>query len=174
MRILRTWLLASAVGIGSCLSAAAQGTTAPPPSAEALAAAKELVTLLSGDMIGNLTRSMVAQAWPKFEQSLRARYPQLDAATGAELRTEFEKQMAENVAESLNDAPAIYARHLTVAEMRDIQAFYRTPTGAKTLTLMPQIASEVMGSFFPRIESMMQRVEAAMTGILQKHGYAPK
>lgn len=177
MNILHVALVASAVGLGGVLPAASQGanTAAPAaPSAEAIAVAKELVALISGDMIGELTNKMVAQAWPTFEQSLRAQHPQLDAATSAELRAEFEKQMATNVAESMKDAPTIYARHLTVPEMRDIQAFYRTPTGAKALKVMPQISAEVMGKFIPRMQGMIERVNTALTGILQKHGYTTK
>jgi uncharacterized protein len=176
MKTLRAWLLVSALGLGGIIPAAAQ-VAAPPvaaPSAEAIAVAKELLTLMSGDMISDLTSKMVAQAWPTLEQAVRTQYSQLDAATNAELRAEFEKQMAANVAESMNDAPAVYARHLTVPEMRDIQAFYRTPTGAKTLKLMPQITAEVMGQFFPRMQGMMERINVALTGILQKHGYAIK
>src|SRR6266481_10155918 len=116
MNILRVVLLASAVGLGSVIPAASQGANTAPaatPSPEALAVAKELLALMSGDMIGDLTSKMVAQVWPTLEQSLRTQYPKLDAATGAEIRAEFEKQMAANVAESMNDAPAIYARHLS-------------------------------------------------------------
>jgi hypothetical protein len=178
MNILRVLLLASAVGLGGVMPAASQGANPPAaaaPSAEAIAVAKELIAMVSGDMIGDLTGKMVAQAWPTMEQALKAQFPKLDAATGAELRAEFEKQMSANVAEALIDAPTIYARHLSVAEMRDIQAFYRTPTGAKALKVMPEITAETMGQFFPRMQGMMQRVNTALTGILEKHGFpAPK
>jgi hypothetical protein len=177
MKILRVLLLASAAGLWGIASAASQGAppaapaAAPPP--EAVAVAKELISLMSGDMMADMTGKMVAQAWPTLEQALRQQFPKLDAATGAELRAEFEKQIAANVAESMADAPTIYARHLSVAEMRDIQAFYKTPTGIKSLKMMPQITAEVMGNFVPRMQGMMERVNLAMTGILQKHGFAP-
>ncbi len=172
MKTLRIWLVASAVGMSGVISAAAQQAAAPPPSPEAIAVAKELLAVISGDMLGDLTSNVSAQAWPTIEQALRAQYPKLDAATSTELRGEFEKLIAADVAESLKDAPAIYARYLTVPEMRDIQAFYRTPTGAKTLKLMPQITGEVMGNLAPRLQSMMERVNVSFTGILQKRGYA--
>jgi hypothetical protein len=173
MKILRVVLLASAATLGGVVSAASQG--APPaaaPSADAIAVAKELISLMSGDMMNDLTGKMVAQVWPSVEQSLRQQFPKLDAATSAELQAEFQKQMAANVTEALSDAPTIYAKYLSVAEMRDIQAFYKTPTGAKSLKLMPQITAESMGNFLPRMQGMMERVNTAMTGILQKHGYS--
>jgi hypothetical protein len=171
MKILRVWLLASAVAMSGVISAAAQQATAPAPSPEAVAVAKEVMALLSGDMIADITSKIVAQIWPSMEAAMRTQYPKLDAATSAELRAEFEKQVAADMTQSMIDAPAIYARYLTVAEMRDIQAFYRTPTGAKTLKVMPQITAEVMGNLAPRMQGMMERVNIALTGVLQKHGY---
>jgi len=174
MKILRVLLLASAVGMSGVIPAAAQPAPAPAPSPEAIAVAKELVAIVSGEMINDITTKMTAQIWPTIDQALRNQYPQLDAATSAELRAEFEKLIVADMTDYMNDAPAIYARYLTVAEMRDIQAFYRTPTGAKTLKIMPQIMGEVMGNLAPRMQGMMQRVNVALTGILQKHGYATK
>jgi hypothetical protein len=174
MKILRVLLLASAVGMSGVISATAQQATAPAPSPEAVAVAKEVMALLSGDMITDITSKIVAQIWPSMEQALQTQYPKLDAATSAELRAEFEKRVAADMTESMIDAPAIYARYLTVAEMRDIEAFYRTPTGAKTLKVMPQITAEVMGIVAPRMQGMMERVNVALTGILQKHGYTTK
>jgi hypothetical protein len=174
MKILRVWLLASVVGMGGAISAAAQQATAPAPSPEAIEVAKELLAVISPDMINDITSKMISQIWPPLEQTLRTQYPQLDAATSAELRAEFEKMMVADMTEYMNDAPAIYARYLTVAEMRDIQTFYRTPTGAKTLKLMPQIMGEVMGNLAPRMQGMMQRINVTLTSVLQKHGYTTR
>src|SRR5579859_6343398 len=172
MKMLRIMLLVSAAILTGAVPAAAQGAPPAAPSAEALAVAKELISLLSGDMLADLNSKMVAQAWPSLEQALRQQFPKLDAATSAELRAEFEKQITANVAEALSDAPTIYARYLSVAEMRDIQAFYKTTTGAKSLKMMPQITAEMMGNFIPRMQGMMQSVDVAMTAILQKHGFS--
>jgi uncharacterized protein len=178
MKIVRVLLLASAAGMSGVMPAAAQQAAPPPaaapspgaPSPEALAVAKELISVLSGDMVKDLAAKTIAQAWPSIEQGLRGRYPQMDDAAVAELRAEFEKQIVANMTEHMAEAPAIYARYLTVQEMRDIQAFYRTPTGAKTLTLMPQIMGEVMGNLGPRMQGAMQRINVAFGEILKKHG----
>jgi hypothetical protein len=174
MKILRRGLLATVVAMGGITPAAAQQAAAPAPSAEAIAVAKELFAIMSGDMINDLTGKMIAQIWPTVEQALRNQYPQLDAATSAELRAEFERLTAADLTDYMKDAPAIYARYLTVGEMRDIQAFYRTPTGAKTLTLMPQITSELKGNLVPRMQGMMERINLALTGVLQRHGYTTR
>lgn len=174
MKILRVLLLASAAGMSGIIAAAAQQQQPAAPSPEAIAAAKELVAVFSADMVNDLVRRMNTQVWPTIEQGLRRQYPQIDAATIDELRSEFEKLMVANMTEYMKDAPAIYARHLTVEEMRDIQAFYRSPTGAKTLKVMPQILGEIMGNLAPRLQGMMERVNVAIADILQKHGYATK
>jgi hypothetical protein len=171
MKILRVGLLASVVGLSGVISAAAQQAATPAPSPEAIEVAKELLAIVSPDMVNDMTSKMTAQIWPILEQGLRTQYPQLDAATSTELRAEFEKLLVADMNEYMSDAPAIYARYLTVAEMRDIQTFYRTPTGAKTLKLMPQIMGEVMANLAPRMQGMMQRVNVALNGVLQKHGY---
>ena len=126
--------------------------------------------MMTGDIVNDMATKTSAQAWPTIEQGMRRQYPQIDAATLAELRAEFEKQMLGSVNEGMNEAPAIYARYLTVQEMRDIQVFYRTPTGAKMLKLMPQIMGEVMANLAPRMQGNMQRIGVAFTEILKKHG----
>jgi len=168
MKILRVLLLASAVGTGSIVSVAAQQPATPSP--ETLAVAKELVALMSGDLVNDMAGKASAQAWPTIEQGLRRQYPQINAATLAELRTEFEKQMLSSMNEGMSDAPTIYARYLTVQEMRDIQVFYRTPTGAKMLRLMPQIMGEVTANLAPRMQGTMQRIGVAFNEILKKRG----
>jgi len=168
MNTVRAVLLASAVATSAFAGAAAQEAA---PSAEALAAARDLVAILSGDLIQDMLSKVNAQAWPKIEQGLRVQHPDLDAATTAELRAEFENYLRRSMTEAMADAPGIYARHLTVQEMHDVEVFYRTPTGAKTLKVMPQITGEVMANMGPRIQAIMQSMNASFADILKKHGY---
>ena len=46
--------------------------------------------------------------------------------------------MSDAAAFALGEAPAIYARHFTVSELKEITAFYRTPAGAKALTVIAE------------------------------------
>lgn len=46
------------------------------------------------------------------------------------------------VDELYNEAVALYARYFTAQEMDQLAAFYRTPTGQKTLSVMPQLTME--------------------------------
>jgi uncharacterized protein len=169
MKIPRALLLAFATSMSGALGAGAQ-QRAVAPSPEALAAARELSATMSGDLFKGIGGNPGAPIWASLEQALRSRYPQLDAATSAEMQREFERQMAD-LTESVESVAAIYARYLTVAEMREMQAFYSTPTGAKALKVMPQIMGEVTQNLAPRIQGAIDRIDVALMDILHKHGY---
>jgi uncharacterized protein len=185
MKILRVLLLASAVGAGSVITATAQQAggpaqqaDGPAPSPEAIAAAKELITIMSPDIAKDMNDKMFRQMWPPMEQSLRNQFPQLDEGIARELndaiRAQLEKELVEQATALMDVMPAIYARHLTLDDMRAIQAFYRTPVGAKTLKAMPEIMGEATGTLNPRLQSMMERINVTVVDILQKHGYGSK
>ena len=44
----------------------------------------------------------------------------------------------------VDGAAAIYARNFTVEELRDIEAFYRQPTGQKMLEKMPVVSQQAL------------------------------
>jgi uncharacterized protein len=139
------------------------------PSAEAMAAANELFAILSTDLIKQLSGQVTNAFWPVVEQ--RARADKIDDATIAELRAEFERIQISFVAEAMRDAPPIYARHFTVAELRDLIAFYRTPTGAKALQQMPQVMGEFAMLLVPRMQDLQRQATDGFNRILQEHGY---
>jgi len=116
--------------------------------------------------------------WPSMEQALRSQFSKLDAAAAEEIKTEIrgtlENELMAEMTGLMGTMPAVYARFLTADEMRDIQAFYRTPAGAKALKVMPEIMGETMGNLGPRLQGMMQRINVAVVGILQKHGVGPQ
>ena len=139
------------------------------PSPEALAAANELFAILSADMMKQLTGQMTSVFWPVVEQKARA--DKIDDATIAELRGEFERIQISFVADAMKDAPPIYARHFSVAELRDLIAFYRTPTGAKALREMPQVTGEFATQLVPRMQDLQKQITEAFNRVLQEHGY---
>jgi hypothetical protein len=138
------------------------------PSPEALAAARELMSVMSPDMVGQMTRGMTAQVWPNIERELGGR---VDQATLTELRGEFERVIVEFANDSLKDAPAIYAKYFSVQELRDIAAFYKTPVGVKALQTMPKVMSDYFATIVPRMADLQRNFQARTQAILQKHGY---
>jgi uncharacterized protein len=138
------------------------------PSPEALKAAQELSAMVSGDTIAQISAAMTAQIWPTIANSLSSK---VDAATLTELRGEFEHSVAAFAGETMKSSPVVYARNFTAQELREIVAFYKTPTGAKALHTMPKVMSEVMAQMGPRVQAFQQDLNAKMVAILEKHGY---
>jgi uncharacterized protein len=151
--------------LACCLAAPVK---AQDPSAETLAAARELSAIMTGDTIGQMTTAMSAQIWPTIAQQLSAK---VDAATIAEIRAEFERSLTDFTGEVMKDAPETYARHFTAQELRDMVAFYKSPSGAKALREMPKVMTDVGARLAPRLQTLQTGFDARMQAILQKHGY---
>jgi len=139
------------------------------PSPEALQAASELFTVLSGDMLKQFIDQISNSFWPAVEQQARAE--KIDDATIGELRREFDRIQLAFLTDAMKDAPAIYARHFTVAELRDLTAFYRTPTGVKALHEMPQVMGDTAALLVPRMPDLQRQISEAFTKVLQERGY---
>ena len=167
MALLRT-VTALVLLIGTLTLAPARLNAQGASSPEAMQAANELFALLSKDMMAQMSRQMTAQMWPLVEHELAGK---VDTATQAQLRNEFERIQIENLADVLKDAPAIYARHFTAQELREIIAFNRSPTGQKALHEIPQVMSETIGLIMPRIPDVQTRTQEAFTKILRERGY---
>ncbi|HEY1748458.1 MAG TPA: DUF2059 domain-containing protein [Xanthobacteraceae bacterium] len=139
------------------------------PSSEALQAASELLSILSGDMTKQLAAMLTNGFWPAIEQ--RAHAQNIDDATLSDLRKEFERIMVNVLADAMKGAPQIYAQHFTASELRELTAFYRTPTGTKTLVEMPKVTGEFAASLMPRVQSIQQQMGDAFDKTLRAHGY---
>jgi len=167
LRITRLAITAGTLALGSTIVstwACAQQAGSP----EALQAATELMAIMSPEMIGQVSQQMTAVIWPQMENSLGSK---VDAATMSELREEFERQLVRFTSEATKDAPAIYAKYFTAQELREMTAFYRTPTGAKTLQLVPKVMGEYMTTLLPKMQGFQSDVAAGVQNIMRKHGY---
>jgi uncharacterized protein len=139
------------------------------PSPEALKTATELMSVISPDMLDQLNNQMFSAMWPALEQQARAQ--NMDAATITELHQELEKIVRSYVSDSLKEAPPIYAKHFTVGEMRDMIAFYHTPTGAKALRELPKVMGEFLTQMAPHMEGLRVQTTDTVNRILRAHGY---
>jgi len=120
------------VALACCLTGTARVQDQGSP--EALAAARELSAIMTGDTMTQITGAMTAQIWPTIERAFGSK---VDAATLAELRAEFERTVNALTADVMKSAPAIYAKHFTAQELRDMVAFYKSPSGVKALHEVP-------------------------------------
>jgi len=162
-------LLSLALATGAAGNAHAQ---TQPPSPEALQAANELFSIFSKDLLQQMVSQMTAQFWPPVEKDLRAKHPEISAATLAELRAEFERIQLRNLPRILADAPAIYARHFTVQELHDLLAFYRTPTGQKALRELPQVMGEFTAGMLPKLKDVQAEAAESFKAVLRQRGLA--
>jgi hypothetical protein len=68
----------------------------------------------------------------------------------------------------------IYDRHFDEPDLREMVAFYRTPAGRKTVSLMPQIAQETMQraaeTLQPRFVELVQEIVAEEAEALARAG----
>src|SRR5262245_36057395 len=147
----------------------AQVQSAPPN--EAIEAARDLLALMSKDLVVQLAGQVTAQLWPSIETRLRAYNPKIDAASLAELRKELERIQFEYMMNIVTEGPAIYARHFTAQELREIIAFYRTPTGSKVLRMTPQLSAEVTAMITSHMPDFYTRTSEAFTKVLRSRGY---
>jgi hypothetical protein len=70
------------------------------------------------------------------------------------------------IEEILDRMPALYARYFTTAEIVELARFYKTPLGAKTMQVLPQLTAESMQIgqqvVAPRVQALQQRVMQVM------------
>jgi hypothetical protein len=170
IRILLLTAIMMLMGIYNC---SAQSTAQNQPSAEALAAAKTLFSILQPAPDANLTAQLEAKAWPDVETALRASYPQISPEALLALRTEFQRIYDAFSTEIMNESPDAYARLFTVAELRQLIAFYQTPTGQKYLRVFQDIQKQSLVSFNERLPAVREQMNGAFNAILRVYGYRP-
>jgi uncharacterized protein len=162
------WLIWVVISTNLLVISSARAQT--PSSPEPLQAATELASIMSKDLLAQMTNQMTAQVWPQIEAKARGN---VDPGTLAELRAEFERVVLDFVTQSLKDMPGIYARYFTVDELHEMAAFYRTSTGQKALQRMPKVLGESYGLLLPRLTGLQQELQQATTRIMIKHGKVP-
>jgi hypothetical protein len=171
MRMLRVLAVSIVLAGPTGLLAAQRAQAQAEGSPEAMQVATELMSVLSKDMIAQMSGQMIAQVWPTIEQQLRTTRPEVDAATLQELRAEFERLQLEYLTDVMKGAPAVYAKYFSAAELRDMLAFYRTATGEKSLRVLPQVMSEFFAGLMPRLQEVEKKTKEAFLKILREKGY---
>jgi hypothetical protein len=139
-------------------------------SSDSLKAANELMSIMSKDTVQQLVTGLTAQVWPTLERALRTKRSDIDQETLTELRNEFERIQVQYMAGVMADAPAIYARHFSAQELRDMLAFYKTPTGQKALQVMPQLTTEVFQMVMERMQGLQVQIMGAFSNVLRQRG----
>jgi uncharacterized protein len=133
-----------------------------PPSATAIAAARELVELKGGSaMFDPVVINVIEQTRGALLQTNPQLSKDLDAVT-TQLRNEFGPKRNELLAE----AAKLYATRFTEQEIKDMVAFYKSPLGRKMIAQEPVVLDETFNyvqQWAPRVgEEVMNRFRAEM------------
>jgi hypothetical protein len=130
--------LAAALALGCLAFGDMARAQAPAPSATAIAAAKELVSLKGG-------ATMFDPLIPGVIESVKNTFVPTNPQLGQPLNdvaAQLHKEYAAKRAELLNEVAKVYARHFTEQEIKDIVTFYKTPLGRKMIVEEPQALDE--------------------------------
>lgn len=152
------WLAALGLLISS---EPALARSAPPPPApasqdavdpERLALAREMTHLfdvkaMMHEMFGSMANSMRVPESATEDQKARAR----------QLMTSMGAGMEAIMPELMDNAATLYAQTFTAQEMRDVIAFYHSPSGKAMLSKMPAIMRQVA----PMTMTLMPKIVAA-------------
>jgi hypothetical protein len=140
---------------------------AEQPSPEALAAARELVTTIKAtDLLKSVLPTIIQAMKPSIVQGRPAVEKAYDALVPAmiDVATSRLSEYAELVAR-------IYAINFSTNELRELRAFYDTPTGQKLVERMPTVTNQslVVGQQWGKVLSADLR--ARITLELRKRGH---
>jgi len=140
------------------------------PSPEALAAARDLVVAShAADRIRTFIPLMVQQLRPAIVQG------RADAEKAFDVIVPILLESFNGRLQEFTDLIAgIYARNFTIAELSDITAFYKTPTGQKLLEKLPAVLQESMTSGQQFAQSLAADMQQRIVEEMKKRGYEVK
>jgi hypothetical protein len=164
----RLRVLAASLGLSLLLvgSAPAQSPSSPP-SPDTLAAAHELLEAMhAADIVKNFLPTVMTAMKPAIVQNRPDVERDYDAIMPLLL-----KRANERLDEMLDRMAPIYAKNFTVAELKDITAFYRSPTGQKLIARLPNISKEsfAVGQQFGR--EIAAELHTSVIEELRKRGH---
>lgn len=168
---------AAFAGLPSFAVAQTPAPAAATISPEANAAVKQLMDAME-------VRKMMVASFTEMEKAMpQMMRAQITAVVGADPRLDAEKRkealakveellpaMTQAIGrvfrdptlvdEMMAEIAPLYARNYTVAELKELTAFYRTPLGKKMLALTPRLTAESMALgqkvVTPRLQGLMQ------------------
>jgi hypothetical protein len=145
----------------------AHGAAAQSPPEDAMTAARELiVTMRAGDQFKAIVPIVLNNLKPAIVQNRADLERDFDAIMPLML-----EGMNARVNEIVDQITALYARNFTVAELREVTAFYRGPTGQKFLQKLPIITQESMAIGQKFGQTVASDMQARIIEELRKRGH---
>ncbi len=137
MKLPVTLTLATLISLGSLWAEQPAAPAAPQAQSASVdpAALSEAKKLLQEMDFKTVYKKIVDQA----TENVIRRQPRL-ASVKDKIRAFYEKYIGFDAIK--DDLARIYARNFTAKELQDIEAFYKTPTGKKALSITPKIMAQ--------------------------------
>jgi hypothetical protein len=155
----------AAVAVMLAAFGAAAGAQQPP--AAAVATAKELIAATGATAMFNpLIPGVVEQAKLLYLQQDPALAPDLNVVA-AKIRNDLQPRFAEIT----DEVAVLYAKNFSEQELKEILAFYKTPTGQKLLKTQPTIISSSMDFARNWANTLSEQVVAKIREEMKKKGH---
>ena len=132
-----------------------------------LQAARDLITAMK-------TEDVFKQIMPAVFAQLRGVIVAANPATAKDVDTVFkaaEVKFLQQVDTLKGEIAPLYAKAFELAELREMMAFYHTPTGAKLIQLQPQLAQSSMTLGQRWGERVVKEIEADVKAQLRERGH---
>jgi hypothetical protein len=136
MRLLSAALCLAAVL--SCQAALGQESAAPEPEKLAIAA-----RILENSRAESTLNGVVNALVPRIVQDLKRRSPNMPDDVAALIGNELLQEMKTTIPAVNEIYVRVYAGRFTLAELKEIEAFYLSPVGRKMVSEMPKIVQEM-------------------------------
>lgn len=107
---------------------------------ESLAASRELMALTKSDQALDQVLALIT---PQIGQMLEQSNPDKGPLIRKMLEELLLPEIRKAVPQAIDDIAAIYARNFTAAELAEVIAFYKTPTGQKFIERQPALLTEL-------------------------------
>jgi hypothetical protein len=144
----------------------APAAPAAQPSANAIALARELITLQGGaTLYESVVPGVIEQVKNLFMQTNPMLQKDLND-TAAKLRTDLQPRSAE----LMNQVATLYASRFTEQELKDVVAFYKTPLGKKMTEEEPKVIDQSMSLAQNWGNKLSEEVIALMRVEMKKKG----
>ena len=168
MKSLSGILSAACLALGLALTGLPAGAQQPkPPSAAAIAAAKEILAMKKAStMYAAAVPNIVQQTKDQLLQS-NLNYQKDLNEVAAKLRTDLQPRFVEIT----NEVALLYAQNFSEQELKEILAFYKTPAGQKLLKTQPKVIDSSMAFAQTWANKLSDEVIAKMREELKKKGH---
>jgi hypothetical protein len=169
MRFMQTTHRAIRVAtVAVVLALASPAAYAQQPSATAIATAKEIVAVTGAITLFNpLIPGVIEQAKLLFLQQNPGLAKDLN-----EIAAKMRSDLGPRFQELVNDVAKNYATSFTEQELKDILAFYKTPSGAKLIANQPKVVDASLKFAQTWANTLSEEVIAKMRDELKKKGHA--